>query len=322
MAFTNVERRDIALKLESSRGTAETAPDKYLKASRDSGFQFDTELVENDNIQNQVAGEWAAEAGAQLATGKITADLEAQTIGELFNSLMGAVASVQDGATTAYTHTFTKTTSTQHPAYTFFIDRGIDHYRYQMGIVKRVEISVDVKGRGQVTAEILAQTESTADAYAPTIVASDPLMFHHVDIELDDVSIKSRVGKFNIAFDNQAEPLFVFNQQRYASDIVCSKKLLIEGGYDLYFTDKTERDLFLAGTAAKMEFNVVGDTIIDTFNYRVLSTLYGAKFTAVPWDGELEGGFMGASVAFKGFYSVGSSKAADIVIGNTTTTYS
>ena len=56
-------------------------------------------------------------------------------------------------------------------------------------------------------------------------------------------------------------------------------------------------------------------------NFKVHTTLYGARYTAVPWDGELDGGLMGATMAFKGFYNVGDSKAIDVVVTNAFTTY-
>lgn len=320
MAFFGKDHVDIALKIESSRGTAETVPAQFLKVSRDSGFQYDLEHVENDRIQSQKLGEFAPEAGRKIATGKITADLEAAHIGELLYSCMGGYTGAQIGATTAYDHTFSiSTTTTGNKGITFFIDRGVDHYRYTLGTVKRLEFEGDTQGKAVWTADIIAKTEQTADSYSPTPIAPDPLMFHETDIKVDGSSV-TRFGKWAVSIDNQAEPLWTINGSQDCTDIVIPKKPIIEGSLDLYFEGKTERTAFLANSKVKLEFILTG-AAIETAAYKVHIIVYGARYTAVPWDGELDGGLLGATLAFKGFYSIADSKAIDVIITNTETTY-
>lgn len=320
MAFFGKEVMDIALKKEETRGTVETSPDKFLKVSRDSGFQYDLEHLENDRIQGQKLGEFAPEAGRKIATGKITGDLEANTIGELLYSCLGAFTNAQVGTTTAWDHTFSiSTTTTGNPGYTFFIDRGVDHYRYTLGVVKRLEMEGDAQGKAIFNADIIAKTEQTADAYAPTIAVPDPLMFHEASIEIDDSAITT-YGKWNVSIDNQAEALWTINGSQDATDIVIAKKPIIEGSLDLYFAGKSERTAFLANTETKIEIILTGGALAGV-NYKVHTTLYGVRYTAVPWDGELDGGLMGATMAFKGFYNVSDSKAIDVVVTNAFTTY-
>lgn len=320
MAFFGKDQVDIALKKESSRGTAESVPDQYLKVSRDSGFQYDLEHVENDRIQSQKLGEFAPEAGRKMVTGKIGMDLEAAHIGELLYSCLGKYNGAQIGATTAYDHTFSiSTTTTGNPGYTFFINRGVDLYRYTLGTVKRLEFEGDTQGKATLNADIIATTEQTANSYSPTLVAPDPLMFHETSIEVDGSAV-TRFGKWAFSIDNQAEPLWLINGSQDASDIVIPKKPIIEGSLDLYFAGKTEREAFLANTSIKLGFILTG-TAIETAAHKFNATIYGARYTAVPWDGELDGGLLGATLAFKGFYSDSDSKAIDVVVTNTDTTY-
>lgn len=322
MANYIVDRKQFGLKKEASRGTAETAPSRFLFVGRDAELAYGLEHVENDRIAGVVAGEFAPEAGRKVGTGKIPMDLEAQTIGEILYSLLGNVVTAQDGATTAYTHTFTKTSSTQHPGYTLFVDRGVNVYGYNLGICKALEITLDSKGKGQAVSEWLMKSEQTRDALSPSLSAPDPLMFYHAQVQIDDVNAGSRIGALKLKIDNQAEPIWRYGQSQDCDDIVCAKKLLVEAGFDMYFTSTAERADFLANTSRKLEFNITGDAIGATgSSFRFLATLYNAKYTAVPFDGELEGGLLGASIAAKGFYSLGDSKALDIIIGNTSTTY-
>lgn len=321
MANYIVDRKQFAIAKEAVRGTAEAAPSRYLWANRDSSLDFSLEHVANDHIANQVAGDFTPDAGRKVGKGKISMNLEAQTIGEHLYSLLGTYTGAQDGTTTAYTHTFTKTTSTQHKSYTLFVDRGVDYFRYNLGVCKSLEFSLDAKGKGKVAAEWLFKNEATAASFSPTLAASDPLMFYHADVEVDNSSIGSRVAGLNLKIENQATPIWLYDQSQLCNDIVVAKKLQCEGGFDMYFTAVSERDDFLANTSRKLEFNITGDTIVGSSKFRMLISMYACKYTAVPFDGELEGGLLGASVAFKAFYSISDSKMLDIIIGNATTTY-
>jgi hypothetical protein len=288
--------------------------------SRDSGIQYDAELVANDLIEGQKYGEFAPEVGRKAVTGKLTFDLEPTTVGEFLYSLMGTWSGSQQGTTTAYAHTFSGTTGTQHPSYTFFVDRGVDIYTYSGCVVKSLEMSGDNKGKTVCTAEILGITEGTATSWTPTIATPAPLMFHDLSVEIADAATTA-VGKWNLKVSNEAEPWWLINASQDASDIVCCKKFQIEGSLDMYFASAAQRTAFLAQTGQKLEFIFTGATITGTHSYQAISTIYNMRYTAIPWDGELDGGLQGASCAFKGYYSVGDTKAIDFFVKNATTTY-
>lgn len=322
MAEYIVDRKQFGLKKESSRGTCETAPAKWLYCSRDSELAYGLEHDPHDRIAGQVGGEFAPEAGRKVGTGKLTMDLDAATVGEILHSLLGSYTGAQDSTSTAYTHTFTKTTSTQHQAMSLFVDRGVNPYGYGLGVCKSAEFTLDAKGRGQVTSEWLMQSEQTRDAFSPSLPTPDPLMFYQAQVEIADTTVGSRVDALKLKIDNGAEAIWRYTQSQDCADIVCAKKLMIEWGFDMYFTSTAERADFLANTSRKIEFNLTGDQIGSTGSYfRMLTTLYAAKYTAVPFDGELRGGLIGASMAGKAFYSVSDSKAIQIIVGNTSTTY-
>lgn len=321
MANYLVDRKQFGLAKESVRGTAETAPSQWLYVGKDSELAYDLEHVENDRIAGVNAGEFAPEAGRKVGKGKLTMDLEAQSIGAVLNSLLGAYSGTQSGTTTAYIHTFTKTTSTQHPAYTLFVDRGVDVFGYNMGVCKSLEISLDAKGKAVASSEWLMKSEQTRAALTPSLAAPDPLMFYQAQVEIADTTVGARIGSMKLKIDNGAEAIWRFGQSQDADDIIVAKKLSIEGGFDMYFTSTAERADFLANTSRKFEFNLTGDAIGSTgVNFSLLASIYAGKYTAVPFDSELNG-LLGASLAFKGFYSLSDSKALDIIIKNTSTTY-
>jgi len=322
MAFYGKDISDISLAKETTRGTAETSPTKYLKVSRDSALQYDLVHVPNELIQGQKLGEWAPEAGRKAVTGNISGDLEAQTCGELLYSLLGKYSGTQMSTSTAYQHTFSVATNgtNSNPSYTIFTDRGYAHYRYNGCVVKKMTFSGSKDGRANFAAEILGRSEATATTYTPTIAASDPMMFHQASVEIATVANTS-VGNWSFSIDNQAEALYLLDASQDASDIVIVKKPIIEGSFDLLFEDTAQRDIFLASTSQKLEFILTGDTITGTNKYLFHPTFYGVKWIAMPWDGEGDAGLQQFSAAFKGFYSVSDTKAVDILVQNQTTTY-
>ena len=322
MANYKVDTKTFGLKKETTRGTAEAAPNKWLMLGRDSELDFSLEQIENDRLAIQADAPFVPEAGRKVGKGKLVFDLEAQTIGETLNSLLGAYSGTQVGTSTAYTHTFSKTTSTQHPSYSLFMDRGVEAEAYSLAVCKAINLTMDSKGKGQVTAEWLFKNESSTTALATTGFSTpDPLMFYHSTVVIDTTDVSARVGAFNMKIDNMADALWLYNTSQLCADIVVGKKMEITGGFDMYFTSTAERADFLANTSRKLTFNIIGDLITGSSYYRMLTTLYNCKYNAVPFDSELEGGLLGASMAFKAYYSISDGKAMDIVIGNQTTTY-
>jgi len=320
MANFIVDKKQFALTKEASRGTVETAPDKWLYVARDAELAYDLEQVEHDVIASQNFGEFAPEAGRKVGKGKFSMDLEARTIGEILMSLLGTATSAQVGTTTAYDHTFTKTSSTQHPAYTLFAERGVDYFGYNLGICKSLEISLDNKGRAKADTEWLFKNEQTRAASTATHYTPDPLMFYEAQVEIDDTTAGSRIGGLKLKIDNGAEAIWRYNQSQNCDDIIVAKRPVIEGGFDMYFTSTAERADYLANTSKKIEFNLTGGVITGASNYRMLITLPNCKYSAVPFDGEKEG-LLGASVAFKSYFQSTAAAAVSIIIGNTSTAY-
>lgn len=320
MANYRVDLKQFGLTKETTRGTVETAPAKWLYVARDSELAYDLEHLDAEYIGSQGVAEFAPEAGRKVGKGKMTMDLEAQTIGEVLNSLLGAYSGSQVGTTTAYTHTFTKTTATQHPGYTLFADRGVDYFGYNLGVCKSLELSLDNKGRAKAATEWLFKSEQTRAASTVTHYTPDPLMFYQAQVEIDDTTSGSRMGALKLKIDNGAEAMWFYSQSQDCSDIVCAKRPTIEGGFDMYFTSTSERADYLANTSRKIEFNLTGDLITGSSYYKMLITMPACKYKAVPFDGEKDG-LLGASVAFKSYWQSTAANALNIIIGNTTTTY-
>jgi len=313
------ELRDFAYAKETTRGTAEAAPTKYLKIGSDSALNYEMLPVENDRIQGR-GGMFPPDAGMKKGTGKLIFDLEAATVGDFLYSLLGSWTSSQLGTTTAYAHTFSQTTSNAHMSMSGFMDRDLQAYVYDMLTVKKLEVSGEPGGKAVCSADVLFQAEATTSTWSPTSDAPDPLMTHELSIKLTDAA-NTEIGKWSFSIDNQAEALWKVNGSQDAAEILAARALLIEGSLDMFFSSTTERNNFLANTTRKIEFIFTGGTITGTYTYKASFNFYDCRWSAFPWDGTLAGGLLGASAAFKGYYSVGDSKVADIVIQNTSTTY-
>ena len=324
MAFFQRENHQFSIAKETTRGTPEAAPTRFLFVDPDSTMDYSVELLDDSALAAQVGGEFAPVVGRKSGKGSMSLDLESKSIGEAIYSLLGSYTGTQVGTTTAYTHTFSVlTNSTQHPSYTIFANRGVEVHAYALSVAKAIEFSGDASGRAKAKVEWLFKTQSTTTttAVSPTLAAKDPLMFYHADVKVDTVSIGARVGKWSLKIDNQAEALWLYNQSQDCSDIVVAKRPVVEGGFDMYFTSTSERADFLAGTSRRIDFDIIGSLITGSSYNRLIATMYNCRYTSIPFDGALEGGLFGASVAFKAYYSISDSKALQIVVGNQSTTY-
>jgi len=86
---TPTEVRQLALCLESVRGTVPAAPSRFLSLTKDSNLDYTTKLLADPALRGYNA-QFASFAGAQGAKGNIKTPVRASSIGEFLKMLFGA----------------------------------------------------------------------------------------------------------------------------------------------------------------------------------------------------------------------------------------
>ena len=314
------EQKYLALGKESVRGTAVT-PSRYIPVGKDTELDYKLELVEDAQVR-ALLERFPAKAGRLVGVGRISnLEIAPDMAGELIYSLLNKVATTHSG-TLAYLHKFTKdSTVLQNQSYTIHIGRGLNTKMYNLGVVKSMAFKGTGDGKVTADADVLFQQEA-AETFSPSPSWASqltPLMFYNTKLTFDVTDDTTTIKDWNLTIDNQAFAKWVLNQKQYCTDILCSGKLQVSGGFTAYFEDETRRGDFLAGTSQKLVITCTGD-LIETSNYNeLIFTLPKVIYKAYPF-GDVDG-LLGAAVTFDAYYDLSSSETIDIQLQNTNTSY-
>ena len=317
MTMYAIQAQRFGLARESVRGTAEAAPLKWYPTRGPIELNYALQHLEDTGIRG-IKSPYAPLAGMKVGEGKIPLHADPQMLGEFFYSLLGTKAAAQQGGTAAYLHTFTQQTGLQPPSYTFFIDRGLGVLKYNLGCVKEISLKGGVDNLLEIEAGVLFKTEASGSIGSPSFPTAQYLGFQHVDFKIAGSS-NTDVKEWDLKIDNGARAHRVLHLSQDLNDVIHPDLLSIEGGFTIYFQNTTERDKFIANTSVAIRILCEGATIASTYEYSLDINVYAAKYKAFPY-GE-DQGLLAAKVTFQGFYSTSDTKAIQVEIINTDTSY-
>lgn len=314
-----IEQKYLSLGKESVRGTA-VAPTRYIPVGVDSEIDYKLNLLEDEQLRG-VMERFSPQAGTKECSGKITAmDVDSLNLGEMLLSLLGSVASTQQGATIAYKHTFTNLNDVQHPSYTFHIERKLAKKQYPLSVVKSIAFNGAVDGKLMADIDFLAKSEA-AEGFSPspTWVDPTPFMFYQTVITIDSTPNTTDIKDWTLNIDNGSIAQRVLNGSQDIQDVLTFAKLLVSGTMNVYFSSETERAKFLAKTATALNIKLTGALIASTYYNTLEIDIPQIFYTAYPY-GNLDG-LLGAAVAFNGYYKISGTNTIKVYLTNTATSY-
>jgi hypothetical protein len=314
MSLYGKQAFQFGLKKESVRLTAEASPAKWYPVF-DPEITYGPNLLE-DNALRGVQAPFAPVAGRKLGTGKFKLYLDPQVMGEFLVSLIGGVASAQQGGTAAYQHTFTPAARLSPTTYTFFLNWGLDVKKYNGCVVKSLNFTGPVDGLVMVEVEFLFITEAAGSIGSPSFPTQRYLAFQHTDFKIAGSS-NTDVRQWGIKIDNQAIHHLTHSLSQDAQDILTPGQLLVSGDMIIYFQSETERNKFLANTGVALRALIVGATIASTFKWTMDLPLTDAHYKAYPFGYEQD--LLAAKATFDGYHN-GTSQIIPVLI-NTDTAY-
>lgn len=316
MALYAIEANRFGLAKESVRGTAESTPSKWYPTKGMPQLDLSLDLLQDMGIRG-VAAKYAPIAGMKVGQGKIPLFFDPQILGEFFYSLLGGKAAAQQGGTAAYLHTFTQS-GILPPAYTFFQDRSLGVLKYNRGCVKAINLKGSVDGLVEAEAEVLFENEASGSIGSPSFPTQRYQSFQNMDFKIAGSS-NTNVKEWDLKIDNGAFALRTLQGSQVCTDIIAPTPISIKGSFLIYFANTTERDKFIANTAVALRLLSIGATIASTYKYTIDINIYEAHYDAFPY-GE-DQGLLAAKATFEGYYSTSDSKAIQVELTNTDTSY-
>lgn len=210
-----------------------------------------------------------------------------------------------------FSHAFDLGTGVQPPAYTFFINFGIDVKVYTRCCVKAISYSGPVDNLIGVEIEFLFENETGSGSMGTVSFPTQKyLSFQNVTYKIAG-STDQDVKAWTLKMDNQARHRQTLAQVQTPQDIVAADPFMVEGTMQIDYQSQTERAKMLANTGSAQRMLVEGATIVGSFKYTVDLPITEAHYSEFPlaWENNL----LAAGVSYKGYHN-GTSLILPVVI--------
>lgn len=303
--MSNYVGRKIAagIAYESVRGTAEAAPDFWLRILSQN-HKDKVEYLHSQGATGTIIENASAEIDKQWGEGGFDAEIDADSIGLMMLALMGDVDSAAEGD--GYLHTFDlDETSAEHQSLTIFTDEPGRDVVYPLACLNTLSFNFE---RGKIldfSASFLSQT-GVAGSSTPAFTESKhfrPKDFHVYladDIAGLDVAAEVFLKTMSLEFNKNLEPDDVLGLESPRNFL--NKTFSTTASINLFYEDDTYRTYFKAGTPKAMRIKIVNpnsvitDAIAATGSFTVVdySALTGKTVTVgtttltegTDWDAE------------------------------------
>lgn len=311
--------------------TVAVAPSIWVPGISPSGIKVVVDKV----LIKETRGVGVMSTGSEIVGKRAEGDLEFNirsiSIGWILRSLFGASTSVAKIApnTSVYDHTFTVDAGNpQHPALTLALSQpNIQDYEYPLAIVNKLEIKTPIKELVRAKASFIATGENEHAAYTPSNNSADSY-FRHTDIVIKIASTVAglagatalKLKEFNLSINNNSKPNQNIGEMN-ASDVL-SYIMEIGGSMTIDYQAKTYHDIFVAGTYQAMSITLTRSdvTIGTSANPTIVITMPRVSFENLDPDRSADDK-VSEGIDFTAHYDATTSKAIDVVLTNTTTTY-
>jgi len=203
--------------------------------------------------------------GAFRARGNIEFPVEPENgLGWYLKWALGSVSSAQQGATSAYKHTFKSADDIK--SFTGRIGADTDERVLGGCLINSLALRFAHGEETRGVAEIFAAEEAKGTIGSPIFSALNPFVFSQATVEFADTA-KAIVAEGEVRINNRIPFDRGVLGSRYFPKIRVGKRL-VDGRLSLFFDDTTEYDRFLAGTEFKLELLTTGPAIGATgYNY-------------------------------------------------------
>ena len=193
-------------------------------------------------------------------------------------------------------------------------------WQYKGAVVNTLALSF---GTGEkilkATAGILAKEEAEIDKQSISLETTNPFTWNQAQVKIATVD-HDYLEDFTLNLDNKIVPKFSLNQSQYARMFYRDGYRTFNFSFTTDFVDKTEYDLFMAGTEQAFQIVFTGAECESGYNYKFQIDIPAMRYTAYPIN--VDGpGRISVKVVGKAKYSVSDGYAVRITLTNLETSY-
>lgn len=314
---------EFGIATEASRGSAETAADKWMRKVTANVVERATHALDDTTRGRLEDGE-----GRRVVQRHIEGDIEgilhADLIGWFLANIYGVVnTSTVSGSVKS--HVFTLRQNIQHQSLTLFAKDGtVQQHTFSNAMINTLEITAAIDDYVRFSASFLAAIAAT-NSDAPSYDTEYDFVARDIVIKIADseaglagaTAIKAKdVG---ITFDQGLIRDHVVGS--YNPDDIYNARLMIEGTFTLNFADETFKDLYLGNTSKYMSITLEGEADLGAGNHPKIAIVLN-KVQFMDWNRTGDANdLVTEPISFRAFYNPSDAEQSTVTLQNLTASY-
>ena len=314
---------NVGIGRETARGTAQASATFWIPKV-DFDFNPRADYAINESGLGVIDARSDAKVVEKVGEGSFGGIVYDKNFGLLLAACLGTWSS-STAVDSAYTHSFTRLNTNQHPALTIFHkDSNVDE-KFALGMLNQLTINCVLKDFVKYSAGFLSKVGASTSS-TPSYVAENAFLATHVTVKFAATTAAlatasaTAVRAINLTINKNVEDWQNLGSAE-PTDIV-NKSLAVSGDLELIFDDTTVRGYVLDGDkkACLITINNSGTLIGTASTPQLLITLAPMSFR--DWGrGTGQNDIVTQTVAFDGNFGLTDSKTLSIQLINAQSSY-
>ena len=314
----------LGVKVEGTRGTAETVASKWVKNVTADIFAR-VEKVVDDNSQGVLEDSSQTRVIKKWFDGELAGILHADAIGYFFEQIYGQSTATTVETDEVYSHAYSVLQNIEHPTLSLFAkDGGVSQEVFSGGVVSTLELTATTDDFLRFNTNLMAR-EATTNTDTPAYATDYDFIGKDIIIKIasTEAGLSSatalKAKELGITWDTGATADYCFGA--YSPSDVYNQKMMIEGTITKNYIDDTFKDLLTSDTAVYMEIAIVGETVLEGSNSPEIKILLN-KVQVQDWDRSgANDDIVTEEITFKALYNNADSQQSELTLQNTTASY-
>lgn len=314
---------EVGLAVEATRGTAETAADKWVKKVTANILPRTQKVVDNTTraVLEDAPG---ARVVRKWIEGELSGIVHADVIGYLLYQLYGSVSSaVVTGS--VYSHDFSLEQGITHDTLSIFRkDGAVQQEVYNGGVLSTLEVSASTEDFVRFTANFLAKAAASDDD-SPSYDTEYDFIGKDITVKVADTEAglsgadALKLKTITVRYDAGAIADYVFGAE--TPENIHNAMMGIEIEFTKNYDDTTFEDLLNSDTYKYMEIAIVGDADLGSGNNPSITWTFN-KVQVQEWSraGDANS-LVEETVLLKAFYNGTDGEQSTVSVQNLTTAY-
>lgn len=308
---------------EATRGTAETAADKWMRKVTANVVERATHALDDTTRGRLEDGEGRRKVQSHIE-GDVEGILHADVLGWLLANIYGiVVTSTVSGSVKS--HVFSLGQNIQHQSLTLFAkDGAVQQSIFSNAMINTLEITAAIDDYVRFSASFLASV-GASNADTPSYDTEYDFIARDITVKIADTeagltgATATKVKDLSVRWDQGLIKDHVVGS--YTPDDIYNARLMIDGNFTLNFASETFKDLYLGNGAKYMSITIAGEADLGSGHLPTVTIVLN-KVQFMDWN--RAGGaneLVTEPISFRAFYNPTDAEQSTVTLKNLTAAY-